>query len=104
MGTKTYQQAISQALLQEMERDERVIVMGEGIVGEMTGKRLKMLPSRGRIVGTVCKKYPDDKVLRPVFASRGRARMNPYAGYDSSPPRFCTAAKCLRVSSPWRAS
>ena len=33
MGTKTYQQAISQALLQEMERDERVIVMGEDIVG-----------------------------------------------------------------------
>ena len=33
MGIKTFQQAISEALALEMERDERVIVMGEDIVG-----------------------------------------------------------------------
>ena len=33
MGIKTFQQAISEALVLEMERDERVIVMGEDIVG-----------------------------------------------------------------------
>ncbi len=33
MGKATYQQALNQALLQEMERDERVVVMGEDIAG-----------------------------------------------------------------------
>ena len=33
MSIKTYQQAVHEALVQEMERDERVIIMGEDIVG-----------------------------------------------------------------------
>ena len=33
MGKATYQQALNQALLQEMERDERVVIMGEDIAG-----------------------------------------------------------------------
>ena len=33
MGTKTFLQCINEALAQEMERDERVVVMGEDIVG-----------------------------------------------------------------------
>ena len=33
MGRVTYQQALSQALVQEMERDERVVIMGEDIAG-----------------------------------------------------------------------
>ncbi len=33
MGKATYQQALSQALVQEMERDERVVIMGEDIAG-----------------------------------------------------------------------
>ena len=33
MGIKTYQQAINEALRQEMERDERVVIMGEDVVG-----------------------------------------------------------------------
>ena len=33
MGKTTYQQALSQALRQEMERDERVVIMGEDIAG-----------------------------------------------------------------------
>jgi hypothetical protein len=62
--------------------------LGEGIVGEMTGKRLKMLPSRVESFERFVKKHPDGKVLKPVFASRGRAGVNPYAGYDSSPTPF----------------
>ena len=33
MAKMTFQQALNQALAQEMERDERVILMGEDIVG-----------------------------------------------------------------------
>ena len=33
MAKMTFQQAVNQALAQEMERDERVILMGEDIVG-----------------------------------------------------------------------
>ncbi len=33
MGKVTYQQALNQALVQEMERDERVVIMGEDIAG-----------------------------------------------------------------------
>ena len=33
MGKITYQQALNQALVQEMERDERVVIMGEDIAG-----------------------------------------------------------------------
>src|SRR5436189_292367 len=32
----TYQQAINEALVQEMERDETVVIMGEDIAGGMT--------------------------------------------------------------------
>ena len=33
MGKITYQQALQQALLQEMDRDERVVLMGEDVAG-----------------------------------------------------------------------
>ena len=33
MSIKTFQQAIGEALVQEMERDERIVVMGEDVVG-----------------------------------------------------------------------
>ena len=35
MAKKSYRQAINEALRQEMERDERVIIMGEDIAGGM---------------------------------------------------------------------
>jgi len=35
MSKKSYRQAINEALRQEMERDERVIIMGEDIAGGM---------------------------------------------------------------------
>jgi hypothetical protein len=67
--------------------------LGEGIVGEMTGKQLKMFPSRVESFERFVKKNPDGKVLKPVFASRGRAGMNPYAGYDSSRTPFLYRGK-----------
>ncbi len=33
MGEMTFQQAVNQALAQEMERDDRVVLMGEDVVG-----------------------------------------------------------------------
>ncbi|MCL6609852.1 MAG: alpha-ketoacid dehydrogenase subunit beta, partial [Geminicoccaceae bacterium] len=35
MPKKTYRQAINEALRQEMERDPRVILMGEDVAGGM---------------------------------------------------------------------
>ena len=35
MAKKSYRQAISEALRQEMERDHRVVIMGEDISGGM---------------------------------------------------------------------
>jgi len=62
--------------------------LGEGIVGEMTGKQLKILPSRVESFDRFKKKFPNGKVLKPVFTSRGRAGMNPYGGYDSAKTPF----------------
>ena len=67
--------------------------LGEGIVGEMTGKQLKMLPSRVESFERFVEKHPNGKVLKPVFASRGRAGMNPYAGYDSARSPFLYRGK-----------
>jgi hypothetical protein len=67
--------------------------LGEGIVGKMTGKQLKMLPSRVESFELFVKKHPDGKVLKPVFASRGRAGMNPYTGYDLARTPFLYRGK-----------
>ena len=45
MGKVTYQQALNQALVQEMERDERVVIMGEDIAGG-SGSPGEMDPGR----------------------------------------------------------
>ena len=45
MPNKSYRQAINEALRQEMERDERVIIMGEDVAGGMGA------PGRGRRLG-----------------------------------------------------
>jgi hypothetical protein len=60
--------------------------LGEGIVGSMTGKRLKVLPSRIEAYGRYKKANPKGKVLRAAFG-RGFGG-NPYGGYDSSATPF----------------
>jgi hypothetical protein len=57
--------------------------IGEGIVGEMTGKRLKMLPARVESLANFRRRFKTAKVLvpnRPGMRPYGR---NPYAGYDT---------------------
>ena len=57
--------------------------MGEAIIGEYTGTRLKMLPSRIEAFGRFKKRFPNGKVLAPARAFGGYGS-NPYVGYDSS--------------------
>ncbi len=56
--------------------------LGLGIIGEMTGKQLKMIPSRVEPFGKFKTAHPDGGVLVPGIAIRDYGA-NPYAGYDS---------------------
>lgn len=61
---------------------------GEAIVGSMTGKKLKLLPSRIVSFGAFRKAHPDGPVLvpnNPAFRDYGR---NPYASYDTAAVPF----------------
>ncbi len=58
---------------------------GEGIVGEMTGTQLTMLPVRVESFDRFKDRFPNGQVL---LSPRGGAGFNPYAGYDSSPQPF----------------
>ena len=58
--------------------------LGEGIVGQLTGKRLKTLPARLESFENFAARHPNAEVLVP---NNSRARpygANPYVGYDSS--------------------
>ncbi len=61
--------------------------MGEAIVGELTGKKLKMLPSRVESFARFKERFPAGKVLKPtsVFGGYGS---NPYTGYDRAARPF----------------
>ena len=48
MAKKSYRQAINEALRQEMERDPRVILMGEDIAGGTGRARASRTPGAGR--------------------------------------------------------
>ncbi len=56
--------------------------MGEGIVGEMTGRRLKMLPSRMESFARFRARAPEGRVLVSSSVFR-RYGINPYVRYDS---------------------
>lgn len=57
--------------------------LGEGIVGEMTGKRLKMVPARLESISLFRARHPDGKILVPVNERSRAYGDNPYVGYDS---------------------
>ena len=59
--------------------------VGEGIVGQMTGAKLKMVPARVEAFERFAKRAPGGKVLVPSAGSGRAYSMNPYLGYDSSP-------------------
>ena len=60
--------------------------LGEAIVGELTGTKLKMYPSRIESFGRFKKRFPNSKVLRRNFR-RGWGG-NPYGGYDTAARPF----------------
>ncbi|MEE8393441.1 MAG: DUF3179 domain-containing protein [Rhodospirillales bacterium] len=62
--------------------------LGEGIVGEMTGRRLEMLPSRLESFSRFLARAPEGKVLVPNDPSMRRYGDNPYIGYDSASAPF----------------
>jgi hypothetical protein len=57
---------------------------GTGIVGAMTGKTLRMLPSRVESFARFRASHPGGKVLVPTHAGLRPYGRNPYAGYDSA--------------------
>ncbi|MFQ5984490.1 MAG: DUF3179 domain-containing protein [Alphaproteobacteria bacterium] len=62
--------------------------LGEAIVGEMTGKTLKMLPARIESFAKFRERAPNGKVLVPDNLAARRYGMNPYVRYDSSSAPF----------------
>ncbi len=62
--------------------------LGQGIVGEMTGRRLKILPSRLESFGRFKARVRGAKVLVPNSPAKRRYGSNPYAYYDSMPKPF----------------
>ncbi len=62
--------------------------LGEGIVGAMTGKRLKIIPSRLESFANFKKRAPEGDVLVPTDPAMRTYGANPYAGYDTSPYPF----------------
>ncbi len=58
--------------------------LGEGIVGEMTGKRLKTIPTRLESFANFKKRAPHGEVLIPNDPGRRNYGANPYTGYDTS--------------------
>lgn len=61
---------------------------GEGIVGELAGKVLKMLPARIEAFSDFAARHPLGKVLVPNDPSLRDYGRNPYHGYDSGVSPF----------------
>jgi hypothetical protein len=58
--------------------------LGEGIVGQLTGKRLKTLPARLEAFEKFAARHPNAEVLVPNNSRMRAYGANPYVGYDSS--------------------
>jgi len=58
--------------------------LGEGIVGELTGQSLTMIPSRLESWASFRDRSPGGQVLVPNDPSMRSYGRNPYAGYDSA--------------------
>lgn len=62
--------------------------LGQGIIGEMTGKTLKAMPARLESWAKFKARAPHGQVLVPGAASMRNYGANPYSGYDSLPQPF----------------
>jgi len=60
---------------------------GEGIVGAMTGRQLRLVPSRLESFGRFRQRFPDGRVLVPNNPSARNYGANPYVGYDATGQR-----------------
>jgi len=67
--------------------------LGQGIVGEMTGSVLRMIPSRVESVTRFAKRNPDGLVQVPTVPGMRRYGVNPYSGYDSASYPFLYRGK-----------
>ena len=56
--------------------------LGEAIVGEMTGTRLRTIPARLESFTLFKERYPDGEVLVPNNPGHRNYGYNPYGGYD----------------------
>ncbi len=65
--------------------------LGEAIVGEMTGKALRVLPSRLESFGRFRERHPQGKVQVPGDPELRPYGRNPYTGYDSAVRPFLYA-------------
>jgi hypothetical protein len=62
--------------------------LGKAIVGELTGTRLTMLPSRLESFANFKERAPDGRVQVAGGSLKAAYGVNPYAGYDSAPAPF----------------
>lgn len=62
--------------------------LGEAIVGDLTGKRLTVIPARVESFERFMRRRPDGTVLRPNQPELRAYGRNPYVNYDSSPWPF----------------
>ncbi|MCP5082616.1 MAG: DUF3179 domain-containing protein [Alphaproteobacteria bacterium] len=62
--------------------------IGEAIVGEMTGEKLKSIPARLESYANFKARFPNGKVLVPNNDGLRAYGRNPYAGYDSARSPF----------------
>ena len=62
--------------------------LGEGIVGELTGTQLTMLPVRVESFASYRERFPEGDVLKVPGNFRRNYGTNPYRGYDTSPTPF----------------
>jgi hypothetical protein len=62
--------------------------LGEAIIGELMGARLKMVPDRVESFARFAARAPSGKVLVPTGDVRRAYGSNPYVGYDSSSRPF----------------
>jgi hypothetical protein len=61
---------------------------GVGIVGALTGARLRLVPARLESAGEFKARHPGGRVLAPPEPRRRDYGRNPYVGYDSSARPF----------------
>ena len=61
--------------------------LGEAIVGDMTGTKMKLMPARLESLAKFIERAPEGKLLAPNDAKARPYGATPYVGMDSSSPR-----------------